>query len=355
MVDHRHIQMALGPQNGVRVGTFPGKVQGLQLRQVIVAHQLALGILALHRANGSRRGEEGADLMFRNHPPEGARIRGAHGLTLKDNRGAARDQGRIADIAVPHDPAHVRGCPKHIARSAIVDRAHRPVQRHQMPGGRAHHALRRTSGARGIKDIGRMVALNRHTFGRLHPILEGMPRHIAALNQLGHFLFALQDYAEVGLVGGHVDSRIQQRFVMHDTGRLDPAAGRDDGLGRAIINPHRQLIGGKATKHHRMDGPKAGAGQHRLHRFGNHRHIDNDPVALRHTLGAQSARKAGHSGLQLGIGDRMLAAGHRAVVDDRHLIAATGLDMTVDRVPAGVDRGVGEPFIKGRAGIVQRL
>ena len=147
MVDHRHVQMALGPQNGVRVGTLPGKVQGLQPRQVVIAHQLALGILALHRANGGRRGEEGAHLMFRNHPPEGARIRRAHGLAFKDNRGAARDQRRIANVGMPHDPAHVRGRPEHIARSAIVDRAHRPVQRHQMACRRAYHALRRAGGA----------------------------------------------------------------------------------------------------------------------------------------------------------------------------------------------------------------
>ena len=200
-----------------------------------------------------------------------------------------------------------------------------------------------------------MIALNRHTFGRLHPILEGMPRHIAALNQLGHFLLALKDHAEFGLVGRHVDGGIQKRLVMHHAARLDPAAGRDDGLRRAVINPHGQFIRRKAAEHHRMDGAKPGAGQHRLHGFRHHRHIDDNAVALRHALGAQSARKRGHTGLQLGIGDRMLAAGHRAVVDDRHLIAATGLDMAVDRIPAGVNHGIGEPFIQRRAGIVQRL
>ena len=200
-----------------------------------------------------------------------------------------------------------------------------------------------------------MIALNRHTFGRLHPILEGMPRDIPALYQLGHFLLALQNHAEFGLVGRHVDGRIQKWLVMHHAARLDPAAGRDDGLRRAVINPHGQFIRRKAAEHHRMDGAKPGAGQHRLQGLRHHRHIDDNAVALGHTLGAQGTGQRGHTGLQLGIGDRMLAAGHRAVVDDRHLIAATSFDMTIHRVPAGVDRGIGEPFVQGRAGIVQRL
>ncbi len=97
-----------------------------------------------------------------------------------------------------------------------------------------------------------------------------------------------------------------------------------------------------------------GAGQHRLKRLGDHRHVDDDAVALGDALGLQRAGKAGHAGLQFLVGDALLQMRHRAVVDDRQLVAAAGQDMAVNGVPAGVGNPVGEPFVQGRAVGVQR-
>ena len=87
------------------------------------------------------------------------------------------------------------------------------------------------------------------------------------------------------------------------------------------------------------------AGQHRLDRLGDHRHVDHHPVALGHAARGQRAGKAGHPVAQLGIGDPVDRPGHRAVVDQRRLRAAPGLHMPVHRVPAGVDQRVGEPLV----------
>jgi hypothetical protein len=43
------------------------------------------------------------------------------------------------------------------------------------------------------------------------------------------------------------------------------------------------------AKDDRVDGAQPRAGQHRLQRLGDHRHVDDDAVALFDALGAQGA------------------------------------------------------------------
>jgi hypothetical protein len=156
------------------------------------------------------------------------------------------------------------------------------------------------------------------------PYWKLVPGDVAALDQLGHLLLALEDHAEVGLVVGHVDGGIEKGLVVHDAVRFDPAGGRDDRLRRAVVDPDGQFVRGKAAEDDRVDGPQPGAGQHRLQRLGDHRHVDDDAVALGDPLGLQRAGQAGHALLQLGIGDDVLGAGDGAVVDDGGLLAAPG-------------------------------
>ena len=80
--------------------------------------------------------------------------------------------------------------------------------------------------------------------------------------------------------------------------------------------------------------------------------MTRSPFAM--PLALQRPGKAGDAVLQLGVGDDVLGAGDRAVVDDGGLLAAAGDDVAVDGVPAGVHLRVGEPFVKGRAVGVQR-
>ena len=132
-----------------------------------------------------------------------------------------------------------------------------------------------------------MIALDRHTIRRLHAILESVPVHIAALDQFGHFLLALEDHAKVGLVGRQFNRAIQERLVMHGPPRLDPAGGGDDRLRGGIINPDGEFGGGEAAKDHRMHRADAGTGKHRFQRLRDHGHVDDDAVAFLHPLGPQ--------------------------------------------------------------------
>ena len=222
-----------------------------------------------------------------------------------------------------------------------------------MPGGGADDALGRPGRAGGVKDIGRVVALHRHAIGGLDAVLELMPGDIATGGQLGNLLLALEDHAEIGLVVGQVDGGVEKGFVVDCAVGFDAATGRDDRLRRAVVDADGQFVGGKPAEDDRMDGTQAGAGQHRLQRLGDHGHVDDDAVALGDALGLQRARQAGNAVLKLGVGDDVFRAGDGAVVEDGGLLAPARGDMAVDGVPAGVDGGVGEPFVQGRAAVVQ--
>ena len=223
VVDHRDIQVLLRPLDRFWIGALARQIERLQVPQVVVLDEFAIGIVAADGTQRGRCGEEAFHLVLADHPPEGACIGRAHGLSFKDDGGASRDQRRVADVAVPHDPAHVRSRPEHVAHAHVIDGAHRPVQRNQMACGGADHALGRPGRARGIEDIGRVVARNRHTIRRVDPVLEGVPGKVTALDQLGDLLFALEDHAEIGLVVGKVDRAVQKRLVVDDPVRFDPA------------------------------------------------------------------------------------------------------------------------------------
>src|SRR5690606_37044509 len=136
---------------------FACKENRLQAGQVVISDQFTGGILAFDGADGRGSGEEALDLVVAYHPPDGSSVGRAYGLTLEDDSGCARDQGRIADIAVSDDPTDIRSGPEHVARIDAVDIPHRPVQRHEMPGSMAHDTLWLAGRARGIEDIGRVV------------------------------------------------------------------------------------------------------------------------------------------------------------------------------------------------------
>ncbi len=92
-----------------------------------------------------------------------------------------------------------------------------------------------------------------------------------------------------------------------------------------------------------MHGPDARAGEHGDDRLRNHRHIDQHRVARRDAEVLEHGAKRRRLVEQLAIGDGALGRGDRAVVIERGLVAATGLDMPVERVEAGVAARVGEP------------
>src|SRR6516165_9154705 len=102
-----------------------------------------------------------------------------------------------------------------------------------------------------------------------------------------------------------------------------------------------------------MDGTDAGAGEHRYRRLGNHRHVDQHAVALADAEVCENAGETRDLVTQLAIGEALHLLGDRAVPDQRDALALPCRDMTVERIPAGVEPGTREPAIEGRPAIIK--
>ena len=150
MIVNWHAHDVLRPFNCVGIGPFTRQIQRAQARNIVFLDLNALGVFSLDRTERRGRGKERPHVVFLDDPPKCARVRRANGLTFENHRGAARDQGPVTDVGMPHDPAHIRRRPEHITLIHIINRFHGPVQRHQMARGRTHNTFGCASGARGI-------------------------------------------------------------------------------------------------------------------------------------------------------------------------------------------------------------
>ena len=346
VVDHRNTQLVLRPQDGVGVGALAGKEQMLQARRVVLCEERGVRIGPLDRAERCRRGEQDLHPVLGDDPPEHAGVGRSDGLAFKQHRRATGDQRRIDDVGMADHPADVRCGPVNLAGMGVIDVRHGPLQRHRMAAIVADHALGLAGGARGVEYVERVGRLHRHRGQWLDPFMGGMPFQVTALDQISLQRLALVDHTVIRLVRGQLDGLVQKRLVGHDPVRLVPAGRADDGFRGGIVDPLCQLGRGKAAEHHRMHGAKARASEHRHDCLGNHRHVDDDPVARRDTQLLQHAGKARRGILQLGIGHGRRVAGDRRVIDDRLLLAAPGRDMTVDGIVAGVHLAIGKPAMK---------
>ena len=80
---------------------------------------------------------------------------------------------------------------------------------------------------------------------------------------------------------GERDRKIEQRLIFDDPARLDAAARGQNDLRLGVVDAGRKLLRGETAEHHRMHRADARASEHRDDRLGNHRHIDQHPIARR--------------------------------------------------------------------------
>jgi len=72
VIDHRHPELLLCPAQGLGVATLACEEERAATGEVVAADVTALRVLLPDRPKGGRRGEERADLVLRDHSPEGA-------------------------------------------------------------------------------------------------------------------------------------------------------------------------------------------------------------------------------------------------------------------------------------------
>ncbi|MNJ28184.1 hypothetical protein D3C77_227130 [compost metagenome] len=172
-----------------------------------------------------------------------------------------------------------------------------------------------------------------------------MPIQIAALNQGRLRLRSLQHQHPLRLMFGQRQGAINQRLVFDHPIEFQPARGRQQQLGAGIVDPQRQLVGGKTAEHHRMHCTDTGAGEHGHGRLGHHGHVDDHPVTLLHAKFAQQSGQARHFVAQLHIGELLLAAGHWRVINQRGLLTTPLFDLMVQGQVAAVEATVGKPLM----------
>ena len=114
------------------------------------------------------------------------------------------------------------------------------------------------------------------------------------------------------------------------------------------------MTGGKTAEHHRVDRADTGAGQHGKGGLGDHRHVDQDAVALFNSEILEDGRHAHDFGAQLGERVGLFFVGFGGDVDQR-LAVGVGLGVPVDRVVTEIGFAADEPFDEGRIGEIVDL
>ena len=242
-----------------------------------------------------------------------------------------------------YDPTDIRRSPVHLAGAHAVDRIHRPLQGDGVPAVVSHDALRQSGGPRRVEDVQRVGGRDRHARRRRSPIHAVIPLDIPPRLDRARTFRALEHDAANLLSVEQLEGAVHQRLVRRDPARRDAARRAHDHPRARIGDPGGQLVGAEPSEHDRMDGPEAGAREHRDHRLGNHRHVDDHAIASTHAFVRQGAGEPGHLVEELPIRVAPYNARHRAVVDQRRLLAAPVAHMPIERVEAGVKLPIREP------------
>ena len=318
------------------------------MREVASFEQFRFGIVPADGPEGRGRGEQRGDLVLLDDAPIDACVRRADRLALEQDGRVSGKQRRIDDVGMADDPADIGRGPEDLAGLHAIDVFHRPVQHHHMAAIVPHHALGLARRAGGVEDVERVERADRNAVRRLGGGHGLFPVNVAPFHHRGLTFRPLEDDAEFGLVLRQLDGAVEQRLVFHDPSRLDAAGRGDHRLAGAVVDADRQLVGGEPAKDHGMHCAEPGAGKHGDCRLRDHRHVDDDPVALADAAALERAGEDGDGVPQFAVGEGADRIGHGAVVDHRGLLAPPRLDMPVEGVEAGVGHAVHEPAPGGR-------
>ena len=143
-----------------------------------------------------------------------------------------------------------------------------------------------------------------------------------------------------------------ERFIDVLLERNDAAAPvaairRDDGGCAAIRNPIANAIRAEAAKDDGMNRADPRAGEHRDCRLRNGRHINDDAIAFADSVSLQDVGEAADFAMQLLVGQDAFVA-WLAFPDDRGLVPAWPLQMTIEAIFRDVQLSADKPFREGR-------
>ena len=254
---------------------------------------VAVGVLLLDRPDRGGRGEQRLDAVLRDHPPERAGVRGADRLALVEHGRRAGDQRRVDDVGVADDPADVGGGPPHLARRGCrrCSAATRPSRpRGRRCRGRCPSACRSCRRCRGRR-AGRWPRPRRTRRGRCAPAFiarsqsTSRPSTMAA-SACGRCLTT----HGAGLVLGELEGPVQRAACTPPPGsaRCRTRPRRRPWAGRRRCGP-RARAAANPPKTTECTAPIRAHASIAIDRLGDHRHVDDDPVALSRRRGRAGA------------------------------------------------------------------
>ena len=293
------------------------------------------------RADRGRGGVEDVNLVLVHHLPEAAGVRVGRDAFEHQGDGAV-GQWPVDDVGVAGDPAHVSGAPENVAVVIIEDVLVSDRRVQQITTGGVQHALGLAGGAGSVEDEQRILGI--HGFRRA---VGGSLSHQFVIPQVAAF-----DPGDVaaGALDHHglLHARRTQHGLVdiglhrHLAAAAQTLVGGDHHRAGGVDNAVLQRIRREATEYNGVNGADPGAGQHGDRGFGNHRHVNADPIPF---LDAQSLQDVGELAdvfVQLPVGDFLVFLGVVTFPDDGDLIAA-GRQMAVQAVVADVELGALEP------------
>ena len=298
---------------------------------------------AHERANRRRRRVADVDLVLVADFPEPRRRR-IVGHAFEHDRDRAVGERPVDNVTVSRDPADVGGAPVDVARVIVEDVLVRQRGVHHVTACRMQHALRFTRRSRGVKDEQRVfgVHLLAGAIG-IYPGLDFVQPLVTPVDpvDIGAGMLDHEHLLE------RLDRRIGGRSVdvlleRHDLAAADALVRRNDDVGLAVHDASRQRVGREAAEHDRVHGADARARKHGNRRFGNHRHVDRDAVALLRAERLQCVGELADALVQLTIGDLRVVLGIIAFPDDGDVVAFR-FKVAIDAVVTGIQRAVVVP------------
>src|SRR5690606_15573450 len=166
-------------------------------------------------------------------------------------------------------------------------------------------------------------------------------------NHLCQFLRSLQNNAVLRLVMAQLKSVIEKRLVMHYAMGLNATGGGNNQFWLAIVNPRGQLVGGKTTKHYRMDRTDSRTGLHGHCSVRHHGHIDDHPITLGQAQVGKRTSKKGNTVEEFSVADVFHPVCDGAVVNERGLLATAGGHMAIQTVVGRIAKSATKPTVKG--------
>ena len=173
-----------------------------------------------------------------------------------------------------------------------------------------------------------------------------MPPHVAAFLDVDVIARAAKDDHALHRMPAVLQRRIDVRLQRHDAAAPVAAVRGDDGDRAAVVDAVLDGLRAEAAEDHGMRDAEPRTREHRDRRLGDHRHVDDDALALLDFVALEHIRKAAHFAMELLVGDDAPLA-RLAFPDDRRLVLPRGAEMPVEAVLRDIELAAGEPLREG--------